>query len=93
MVTIKWSNRYSDDMNNDDMGRWARVAYAGNFKFNGYFKNKRPIIFQIAWISKLKDRFSVTYYFPTCSPVCFTDLESAKKEVEYSFKFFIENIK
>jgi hypothetical protein len=35
---IKWDSRYSSTMENDDMGRWARVAYAGKFDNMG-FKN------------------------------------------------------
>jgi hypothetical protein len=93
MKQIKWSFRYSDTMDDDNKGRWARIAYAGKFSGLGFYKN-RVSVFQIAWITKLHTekgmKFYVSYKFPSNSDCVFDDLPAAKKAVEKSFYWFLK---
>ena len=38
-IDVRWESRYSETMENDKFGRWARIAFAG--KFNHLTKKKR----------------------------------------------------
>lgn len=89
---VYWSSRYSITMENDDKGRWARIAHAGNL--NLFHKGKK-VFWDIAWVEKFteggKTKFLVKYYFPNSSYKAFhNNLEDAKKEVEKNFKWFIK---
>lgn len=92
-VDIRWDSRYSDTMEDDKSGRWARVAYAGKFDNMGFWRGK-ICRWEIAWVKKThiddKLRFSVNYFFPSNSKYVFDDLKTAQKEVEKSFKWFIK---
>ena len=92
-IEIQWDYRYSETMEDDNIGRWARVAYAGKFVNGGFFRRKVSR-WEIAWIKKLvhkgKIHFVINYYFPTNSVILFPDLEAAKKEVEKNFRWFIK---
>jgi hypothetical protein len=91
-VEVRWDPRYSFTMEDDDMGRWARVAYAGKFDNMG-FKNGKICRYEIVWISKIDlgdKKFIVTYRYPNSSKTTFKTLEEAKDEVENSFKWFIK---
>jgi hypothetical protein len=93
MKKIKWTNRYSDTMEADKRGRWARVAYAGNF--NQPQIDGKKTIWEIAWIEKISNHwnqsFRVIYRYPCTSEILFASLDDAKAEVERSFRFFIDN--
>lgn len=93
-IEIKWDQRYSTTMEDDEQGRWARIAYSGNFKKGKMgFVNNRVAQWQIAWIDKIiiKDKlyFKVKYEFPSNRDYVFEDLEQAYKAVEESFIWFI----
>ena len=49
---VRWFPRYSSTMEDDDMGRWARVAYAGKFDNMGFWRGK-VCRWEIAWVKKL----------------------------------------
>ena len=91
---IRWDSRYSETMDDDKQGRWARIAYAGDFK-KGFHKGK-PCTFELAWVKKVvmendgDVKFSIKYNFPSTGKMCFDTLEEAKKEVENRFKFFLQ---
>lgn len=92
---IVWENRYSNTMDDDKLGRWARIAHAGrNDSYLGVFRGKR-CSWQIAWVSKLKHEdkvsFLVNYYFPSNETTVFEKLEHAQKAVVVAFKHFIRN--
>ena len=91
-VEIKWDNRYSSTLEDDNMGRWAKVAYAGRFDNVG-FLNEKVCRWQIAWISKIDlgdKKFMVRYDFPNWGKTTFDTLEQAKLEVEEKFRWFIQ---
>ena len=95
-IKIKWCNRYSSTIEDDDMGRWARVAYAGKLDCFGFYRN-RVSYFEIAWISKLryknKIKFLITYRFPQAdNQYTFDNLNDAKKQVAKSFNWFIKMV-
>lgn len=86
---IKYNNRYSNDNNPDDMGRWARIAS---------YKDIR-----IAWIQRIESndiiRYSVVCHFPTMAndmaneiEIC-ESIESAKEFIEERWEWFLEKIK
>lgn len=91
---IKWENRYSDTMEDDDMGRWARIANCGILNDGMPFIDGKVSIHQIAWINRLnysnKIHYMVSFYFPHKGKSSFKTLDEAKNEVENSFKFFIQ---
>lgn len=99
-IPIVWTARYSETMDDDKHGRWARVGYAG--KLHGFpFINDTSAIFEIAWIKKVKDEktgktlgFQVISKFPNdrdLGKVRFGDgaLEEAQLMVENGFNFFM----
>lgn len=90
---IKWLPRYSSTMEDDNMGRWARVAYAGRFTSMGFFRGK-VCQWEIAWVKKIKDhnKFSIHPQYPFKGEYCHDTLEGAMKEVEQTFKHFIRNV-
>lgn len=88
-VEIKWENRYSDTMEDDKQGRWARIAYAGRFKSWGFYR-KKVAYWQIAWVKKCQDKFTVHTNFPVVTVGVFDTVELAKAAVEKDFKWFIE---
>ena len=98
-VKILWDERYSLTMDNDDIGRWARVAYAGKLKGSGFYKGN-VVQYEIAWITKLNDpktneflnKFVVHPNFPyPCAEYVFDTLEEAKKVLHTEFKRFVKN--
>lgn len=91
MTKIEWENRYSNTMEDDDMGRWARIAYAGNFTSN--FIDGKPTVFQIAWISKLivkaKTMYVIKANFPFSGKYAYDTIKYAQNRVESEFNFFL----
>ena len=96
---ITWHSRYSDTMDNDDMGRWARIATIGS---NNIWENHKLANFELAWIKKLSfthidghnvSGFTVTTYFPSpaIKPM-YDTLEQAMNDVEEQFKWFMKNV-
>lgn len=95
-IKILWTSRYSKTMNDDHMGRWARVAYAGRFDTGLGIVRGKPARWEIAWIKKLNDPktkefhgFVVHANFPYNAKVVFTTLPEAQKKVKTEFKRFI----
>jgi|SRR5665647_321206 len=88
-VEIKWVNRYSDTMEDDKQGRWARVAYAGRFNGFGFYR-KKVSCWDIAWVKKCQDKFTVHTHFPIVTTGVFDTVEQAKAAVEKDFRWFIE---
>lgn len=95
-----WLNRYSDNGQTDDMGRWARICYYNGLMIcwiNGYVRVKESLIENKK--VGVCNYFTVHLLFPTSSnqggDTCnFTDLESAKKytiEMFTDFKSIINN--
>ena len=82
-----WQNRYSDTDECDDRGRWARIAYSGT----PTFKEGRSCLFELAWIKKNKDKFVITTFYPYKGNYVFSTYEDAKREIEDSFLFFMNN--
>jgi len=84
-----WTDRYSSTMENDHMGRWARIAYIGG----GDLVGDKVSSFELAWISKLLHddvlMFCINYRFPNQGKSLFDTLEEAKVEVEDRFNFFL----
>jgi hypothetical protein len=97
-IDVSWRPRYSSNMDDDDIGRWARVAYAGFTKDNFPFKDGMVTVWEIAWIKKLKDpttkeplgRFIISPDFPFKGTHIFVTLEDAQAEVEKHFRHFIK---
>ena len=93
IADVRWLPRYSETMEDDKQGRWARVAYAGKFDNMGYFRGK-VCRWEIAWISKImiKDemRFTVQYKYPSNGKHLFDNLKDAQKEVEKTFPWFVK---
>lgn len=92
-IEIKWDNRYSDTMENDKQGRWARVANVG--KNVGKFTNTNipgpnPNNWQIAWVKKCRGKFIVHTFFPVLTVGIFDTVDQAKAAVEKDFRWFIE---
>jgi hypothetical protein len=91
---VTWINQYSDTMEPDRHGRWARVAYCGNPV--NTLRKRKVAHFQIAWVKRLSineewtGKFNVAYAFPTQEKVVFDTLDEAKAAVEKSFGYFIE---
>lgn len=82
---ITWINRYSDTMEEDKLGRWARIAYIG--------EGSEAI--DIAWIRKVtfseyKFSFIVDFKFPRKGEILFNTFQEAKKQVEKDLKQFIK---
>ena len=89
---VRWLPRYSETMEDDKQGRWARVAYAGKFDNIGFYKDK-VCRWEIAWVKKIdikgELKFTVSYLYPSNSKHIFDNLEDAQKEVEDSFSWFM----
>lgn len=90
---VRWIPRYSSTMEDDKMGRWARVAYAGKFDNNGFYRGK-VCRWEIAWIKKLEIKgelkFTISYLYPSNGKHLSDNLEDAKKEVEQTFRWFMK---
>lgn len=94
-INVRWLPRYSSTMEDDDMGRWARVAYAGRFTKSGFgFYRGNPCRWEIAWVRKLDKKgelkFVVSYLYPSHGGHIFDTLEDAQKEVEKNFRWFLK---
>ena len=91
---ITWDKRYSETMEDDKQGRWARIASVGS---NNIFE-KGKANFQIAWIRKVNENsfgltgFVVTPEFPFRERMIYDTLEEAMTAVEKAFVFFIGNV-
>jgi len=92
-AVVEWLPRYSTTMEDDKVGRWARVAYAGKFENAGFYRGK-VCRWEIAWVKKLETKdglkFIANYLYPSNGQYVFNNLEDAKKEVEKSFRWFIK---
>jgi len=92
-IHIEWTERYSSTMEADKHGRWAREAYAGNL-FGMGLKDKKIARWNIATINKYmadgKDKFVILYHFPSHGQLMIDDLDSARKEVEKLFRWFVD---
>ena len=88
-VNIIWSNRYSATMEDDKQGRWARVAYAGTKRNFGTI-GKKVALWDIAWIKKCEDKFTVYNHFPIVTTGVFDTVDQAKAAVEKDFRWFIQ---
>ncbi len=95
-IIIEWRPRYSSDMEDDEMGRWARVAYAG--KTDGAFPLIDGMICQweIAWVKKMKDptkekfyKFVISPNFPFQGDYVYDTLEEAQTNLDKYFRHFI----
>lgn len=90
---VRWLPRYSSTMEDDDMGRWARVAYAGKFDNMGFYRGK-VCHWEIAWVKKLdikgELKFTINYLYPSNGKHLFDNLEDAQKEVEQTFRWFMK---
>jgi len=80
---ITWTNRYSDTMEDDKFGRWARIAYVGEGLDS----------MEVAWIRKLefkeyKFKFVVEFNFPRKGEITFKTLEEAKEQVRIDLEHF-----
>ncbi len=96
-INIEWRPRYSSNMEDDNMGRWARVAYGGKTK--GAFPLIDGMICQweIAWVKKLKDptkenfyKFVISPNFPYQGTYVFDTLEEAQSDTDKHFRHFIK---
>jgi hypothetical protein len=92
-IKLLWLPRYSDTMEDDNLGRWARVCYAGNLSDDGFIDGKVSR-WEIAWIKKVLSsyglKFVVDYQFPCNSTRIFDNVGDAKAEVERQFQWFIK---
>lgn len=92
---IIWDKRYSDTMEDDEQGRWARVAHVGN---NNIWEKGRIANFEIAWIRKVNENsfgltgFVVKTEFPFKGNLVHETLEEAMTAVEDSFEWFIKSV-
>ena len=90
---VRWLPRYSSTIEDDDMGRWARVAYAGKFDNMGFWRGK-VCRWEIAWVKKMdikgELKFTISYLYPSNGKHLFNDLEAAQKEVEQTFRWFMK---
>lgn len=97
---IRWVSRYSDTMEDDKQGRWARVAYIGSESiWDGEFLSTN---FELAWIKKVQfthidghnvSGFSVSCKFPSpkIKPI-YDTLQEAAEDVEQQFDWFIKHV-
>ena len=88
---IKWLPRYSETMEDDKQGRWARVAWAGDTKH--VFFNGKPCQWEIAWVKKLDSgskKFFINYLYPSNGGMRFDTLKECQKEVEKTFRWFMK---
>lgn len=82
---INWINRYSDTMEDDKFGRWARIA----------FISEGINSLEIAWIRKCKllsekeYKFHIEFNFPRKGEYIFKTLKEAKKQVKEDLEQFI----
>ena len=94
---IRWVPRYSDTDEPDKQGRWARIAYCGDFD-EPFDSKGQQRLFQIAWVNMVtlksgEVRYSATYYFPQNNiGSVFKNFEEAKDVTESEFKKFINHI-
>jgi hypothetical protein len=95
--------RYSETLEDDNQGRWARVVYAGNLEASmeegtiGEYEYSRIHHWEVAWISKAKIRdgwddkkFLVNFRFPNNSKSVYDSLEQALEEVTKAFNHFVK---
>jgi hypothetical protein len=81
---ITWTNRYSDTMEDDKFGRWARVACIGE-GLNSM---------EVAWVRKFtsqdnpEDKFYIQRLFPSNGYTIFKTLEEAKEQVRIDLEHF-----
>lgn len=92
MIKVIWEDSYSSTMEDDEFGRWARIAHAGDKKI--WNKKEELCFWQIASIGKLifedKIKFTINCVFPYSGKYVFDTLENAKKTIEKNFSYFIE---
>ena len=93
-MMITWTNRYSDTMEDDKFGRWARIAYVGT----------GIDCVELAWIRKIPAYrfnkkvqedlkgldfiFVVEFNFPRKGKITFTTLDEAKEQVRIDLEHF-----
>lgn len=103
-MEIRVQSVYSDTLDPDEQGRWARQIYVGNYPKKGIKFNKkygRWESLRIAWINRVefisfngeKDIFySIKYEFPNEGKLSFYNLDQAIEEVKKEFAIFKELI-
>lgn len=79
-IKIRWINRYSETIEDDEFGRWAIVGYAGIA--NKIFLDDKPCNYEIVWIKKVMDKFFLHYQFPCSSNILFDTIEECKINAE-----------
>ena len=92
-VDLLWDERYSNTLEDDKFGRWARIAYAGR----GGMRDGRVSNFELAWISKIKSdngevRYDIRPSFPFKGKTLHLTIEDAKQEVEDALSFFLDEM-
>jgi hypothetical protein len=81
---ITWTNRYSNTMEDDKFGRWARIAYVGEGLDS----------MEVAWIRKFtsqddsENKFYIQSLIPNNGYVIFKTLEEAKEQVRIDLEHF-----
>ena len=103
-MEIRVQSVYSDTLEPDEMGRWARQVHVANFTKKGVKFNKKYLRWEslrIAWISRveIKERdgtvkiiYPINYEFPNQGKLSFGDPEQAIEEVKKEFAIFKELI-
>lgn len=82
---VKWISRYSDTMEDDKFGRWARIAFVGKGIYAVEIATIRKVTFP-----EYKFSFIVDFTFPRRGEILFKTLEEAKKQVEEDLEIFIK---
>ena len=103
-MEIRVQSVYSDTLEPDEMGRWARQIYVGNYPKKGIKFNKkygRWESMRIAWINRVEFKnendekelfYSIKYEFPNEGKLSFYDLDEAIEAVKKEFAIFKELI-
>lgn len=102
-MEIRVQSVYSDTLEPDEMGRWARQIYVGNYKNGVKFNKKfgRWESMRIAWISRVEYIttqgekniiYTINYEFPNEGKLSFSLLDEAIEEVKKEFAIFKELI-
>lgn len=91
-IKITWINRYSDTLQDDDMGRWGITANVGDF--SKVLTHNYPTTAELGWIKKVyvatKTHFIFHPNFPFKSKPVYKTVEECKQDVEDQFNHFIK---
>jgi hypothetical protein len=89
---VKFTHRYSATDAPDNLGRWAIIAYAGRFKQQfGNYRGK-CCRWNIAWISKIENKYLIHYYFPNNAKHIFDTLPQCKIAIKQAFTHFVKTV-